>query len=135
MIHNPSQAITLPTTVLQDATMEPLQILVKPYLGIKYLPADLSNRDTATMVFVELTKCFKKAGFVAEGLLGNVIWGFKECGYDENHVAAGLSKLRARGYIFYSDSFRNRIAEYGFDVKKPIWIRYTDKFKDLLIRE
>ena len=86
------------------------------------------------MVFIELNKCFKKAGFVAEGMLSNVIWGFENCGYDPVNVASGLSKLRSLGYIRYSDVRRNPISDIAFDPKKPIWIRYEKKFTDLFVR-
>lgn len=130
---NPS--MFLPSSLLRDATMEPLQVLVKPYLGITEMPAELSGNDVATFVFVELNKCFKKAGFVAEGLIGNIIWGFQECGFDPRHVAAGLTKLRAMGYIRYTDPQGNAIHEFNFDPKKPVWVRYTDKMISLFVRD
>lgn len=135
MIKKPPQSIHLPSSLLVDPTKEPLKILQKPYFGIKEVPSELGNNDVATMVFIELNRCFEKAGFVAEGLLGNIIWGFEQCGYDPRHVAAGLTKLRALNYIYYSDELGNRLSEVMFDAKKPIWIRYGKKFTDLIVRE
>lgn len=88
------------------------------------------------MVFIELQKCFSKAGKVCEGLLPNLIWGFEQCGYDTRHVAAGLTKLRDLGYIYYSDAGRLRISEitYTGDKKQQIWVRYDQKFLDLLVK-
>jgi hypothetical protein len=127
-------AMHLPSSLLQDATKEPLQIIIKPYQGITHVPAELSGRDVASFVFIELNKCFKKAGFVAEGLIGNIVWGFEECGFDPQHVAAGLTKLRTMGYIRYSDPLGSEIHEFNFDPKKPIWVRYTDKMIALFVR-
>ena len=86
------------------------------------------------MVFIELNKCFKRAGFVAEGMLANVIWGFEQCGFDQRHVAAGLFLLRTKGYLLYTDGMHVPLSDVDFDPKKPIWIRYTRKFTDLFVR-
>ena len=132
----PKQEFYLPSSILQDPTKEPLHVILTPYQGITHVPSELGHNDTATLVFIELNKCFKKAGFVAEGMLGNIIWGFEQCGYDPRYVASGLSKLRTLGYIFYTDEARMPIHEttYDYDKKKPIWIRYSDKFKSLLVK-
>ena len=130
----PEQQIHLPSSVLQDPTREPLQVILTPYQGITHVPSELGQNDVATLVFIELNKCFKKAGFVAEGMLANIVWGFEHCGYAPYHVAAGLARLRKLGYIRYTDERRNEIHETNFDPKKPIWIRYEPKFVDLLVR-
>ena len=111
----PSQKIFLPSSVLQDPTKEPLKVILSPYKGITHVPSDLGREDVATFVFVELQRCFTKAGNVAEGMLSNIIWGFEECGYDPRHVAAGLTQLRKLDYIFYSDERGNPIYEQNFD--------------------
>jgi hypothetical protein len=132
----PPQSVILPSSLLLDPTKEPLTIILSPYKGITHVPAELAmGNGPDLMVFVELNNCFKKANHVAEGMLNNVLWGFNECGYDKKHVAAGLTKLRERGYITYTDERRVRISEFDFDPKKPVWIRYTDKFISLFIRE
>lgn len=65
---------------------------------------------------------------VAEGLLGNIIWGFENSGYSPVHVGQGLTELRHKGFIRYTDAFGNPIHDHEFDPKRPIWIRYTQKF-------
>ena len=89
------------------------------------------------MVFIELQKCFDKAGKVCEGLLPNLIWGFTQCGYDSRHVAAGLTKLRSLDYLFYSDAGRLPISEFIMspDKSQQIWVRYSKKFLDLIRTE
>jgi DNA-binding transcriptional ArsR family regulator len=129
-----TQDIYLPTSVLQDASKEPLKIILTPYRGITHVPFELGNGDTATLVFVELQKCFKKAGNVSEGLLSNIIWGFEQCGYDPRAVASGLTKLRELGYVYYSDERGERVTEQDFNPKVPLWIRYTDKMTSLFVR-
>lgn len=130
----PTQQVYLPSSVLEDPTREPLKIILTPYQGITHVPSELGHNDVATFVFIELNKCFKKAGFVAEGMLNNIIWGFIQCGYDPRAVAAGLTKLRALGYVWYSDERGNPVFEQDFNPKNPVWIRYTEKMRDLFVR-
>jgi len=127
-----STAVTLPDSVLIDPRAEPLKVILTPYRGITHVPSDLDG--TALMVFIELNKCFKKSGKVAEGLLPNVIWGFEQCGYDPQHIASGLTALRYKDYIFYSDAGGLPLIEHGFNPKALIWIRYSQKFLKLLIK-
>jgi hypothetical protein len=135
-IQKTPQSVILPSSLLLDPTKEPLHTVLTPYNGIREVPADLTaDSGPDLMVFIELNHCFKKAGFVAEGMLGNVMWGLEQCGYDPRHVAAGLTALRKKGYLEYTDQWRNRISDYDFDPKKPIWIRYTKKLTDLFVRE
>jgi hypothetical protein len=128
------QDIVLSTSLLIDPSVEPLQTILTSYHGITHVPSELDG--PALMVFVELQKCFQKAGKVAEGLLPNVFWGFQQCGYDANHVAAGLTKLRALDYIYYSDAGRLPLSEFtlGMSMKQQIWIRYTKKFTNLIVK-
>lgn len=129
---NHATAVTLPSSMLIDPRAEPLKTILSRYTGITHVPSDLDG--TALMVFIELNKCFKKAGKVAEGLMPNIIWGFEQCGYDPKHVASGLTALRHKNYIFYSDAAGLPIREYGFDPRWPVWIRYDKKFRDLFIK-
>lgn len=124
--------IQLPSSVLIDPTHEPLREILPFYRGITHVPSEIDG--PALMVFIELNKCFDKAGKVCEGLLGNVIWGLEQVGYDAKHIAAGLSKLRDRGYIFYSYQNGERIPELCIAPITPMWIRYTQKFQDLLVK-
>jgi hypothetical protein len=128
------QEFYLPSSILQDPTQEPLKVILTPYHGLTHIPADVGDGSAACMVFIELNKCFKKAGFVAEGMLGNIIWGFEQCGFHPNTVAGGLTKLRALGYIRYTDTGGMPIIDTDFNPKKIIWIRYEPKFTDLFIR-
>ena len=130
----PVQNVFLPSTLLQNPAQEPLKVILKPYSGITHVPAELGEGGPETLVFIELQKCFKKAGCVAEGMLANIIWGFEQCGYDPRAVASGITKLRSLGYVFFSDERGNIVHEQNFSPDKPIWIRYSDKFRTLLIR-
>lgn len=126
--------ITLSSSLLIDPTTEPLQTILPSYRGITHVPSELDG--PALMVFIELQKCFQKAGNVSEGLLPNLIWGFEECGYDPRHVAAGLTKLRALDYLYYSDAGRQRLSEFLItpDKNQKIWLRYTPKFTNLFVK-
>ncbi len=129
------QDIIMPDSVLRNSKKEPLNVVVKPYQGLKNIPKELNDGGVACFAFCGLVQCFQRQQEVSEGLLANVIWGFEQCGYDPRHVAAGLSKLRELGYIYYSSSQRgDALSEVGFDPNKPIWIRYTQKMIDLFYR-
>jgi hypothetical protein len=134
-MHAVRQEVHLPASILENSKKEPLTPLISPYRGIKATPAELCAGDEATLVFVGLLDCFKKSNMVAEGLLPNVVWGFEQCGFDPRSVAMGLTKLRKLGYIRYTDDLGGEIFEQNFDPQKPIFIRYTKKFIDLLVKE
>jgi len=126
----------MPDSVLQNSKKEPLNVIIKPYQGLKRIPQEVNNGGVECLVFYGLAQCFQKHKEVCEGLLSNIIWGFGECGYDAKYVAQGLTKLRELGYIFYSSEQRGAaVSEYNFDPLKPIWIRYTPKMIDLFYRE
>lgn len=127
----PRQNIYLPSSILQDATVQPLLKLRPGFVGVKQVPADLGQNDVAALVFMALVECFKKAKNIAEGELKDLIWGFEQCGHDPRAVAAGLTALRKLGYIYYTDPVGNKIAEHNFDPKKAIWVRYADKLVNL----
>lgn len=129
------QDINLSTSMLIDPTIEPLSVILPLYNGITHVPSELDG--PALMVFIELQKCFQKAGKVCEGLLPNVIWGFEQSGYDSKHVAAGLTKLRALDYIYYSDAGRLPISEFIMSPDKSIqmWLRYKPKMLKLFSQQ
>lgn len=131
----PGPSVVLPADLLQNSTPEPLKIIVTPYLGVSHLPSDVQANGPAFLVFQDLLECFKKQGYVAEGLLANVMWGFEQSGRDIKLVAHGLSCLRQLGYVGYSDPLGVRISEHGFNPDIPIWIRYLPKFTALMIRK
>ena len=133
--HPFEQGVHLPADLLRDSTREPLRVILNPYRGITHVPPELGRGDPACMVFIELQKCFQRQGFVAEGLMANIIWAFGECGYDPRAVAAGLTALRKLGYVEYTAPDGNPVHELSFAPGPPIWIRYGRRFLDLLVRE
>lgn len=129
-------SVIMPGSVLRDIKKEPLSIVIPVYQGLRNIPIELKNQTTPEgFVFAGLVNCFQRAGFVAEGLLGNIIWGFRECGHPEKKVAQGLTKLRNLGYLYYTSAQRSDvISETNFDPNKPIWIRYSTKMLDIFYR-
>mgnify|MGYP000222757479 CR=1 FL=1 len=127
MENKPKPSVVMSTDILVDSTKEPLLVIVPLYRGMSEVPSEISSGNQATLVFMGLHQCFAKDGRVAEGLLSNIIWGFENSGYDPKHVALGLTELRHRGFIRYTDGWGNPVHDHEFDPKRPIWIRYTDK--------
>lgn len=129
----PPNSIQLPSSMLIDPKKEPLKEILPFYRGITHVPSEIDG--PALMVFIELQKCFDKAGRVCEGLLGNLIWGLQEVGYDAKHIAAGLTQLREKEFIFYSDESGNRISSLILDpTSKIMWLRYGKKFLDVIVK-
>ena len=128
-----SKAITLPSDLLINPNKQPLRVILPSYQGITHVPSDITagGNTPELMVFIELNKCFQTQNCVAEGLLGDVIWGLEQCGYANKYVASGLAKLKELGYIQYTDGRSTLIHDLFFDPNKPIWIKYTKKFTDL----
>jgi hypothetical protein len=131
----PKPSVILPAELLENTTQEPLKIIVAPYLGVTHLPNDIQADGTALFVFNDLLSCFQQQGSVAEGLLGNLMWGFEQTGRDIRMVANGLMQLRKLGYILYSDPIGVPISEHNFIEGVPIWIRYTPKMIGLMVRK
>lgn len=129
-------SVIMPDSILQNSKKEPLTVIIKPYQGLKNIPPELNDGGVACLVFYGLVQCFQKQNEVCEGLLANIIWGFEQCGYDPKYVAAGLSKMRDLGYIYYTSSQKGDVvSDTNFDPNKPIWIRYTPKMINLFYRE
>lgn len=130
---NVKPSVIMADSVLRNTKKEPLHVIVQKFQGFKSIPTELRDVKTPEgLVFAGLANCFRKAGFVAEGLLPNIIWGFTECGHDAKRVAQGLTKLRSLDYIFYSTNQRSEtVSETNYDPSKPIWIRYSTKMIDL----
>lgn len=128
------QAVTLSTSLLIDPTKEPLRQVQPFYRGVTHIPSDIEG--PALMVFIELQRCFQKAGNVSEGLLHNLIWGFEQCGYHPQHVAAGLTQLRNKGYLVYKDPSGSPVADSGILLSPPkyMWVTYSPKFLELLYK-
>jgi len=131
----PPQQVFLPSSLLENPNQQPLLQLRPSFRGVKEIPPELGTGDVATLIFVSLLDCFKRAEKVCEGLLGDLIWGFEQCGIEPRATAAGLTRLRVLGYIRYTDETGSNLSEINFDPTKLIWIRYTSKFLNLIASE
>lgn len=130
----PPQKVILSADLLQDARKQDLQVIFSPYQGCQIVPAEVGQNGVAFLAFQGLLQCFEKTGNISEGQLKDILWGFEQSGHDPRAVAAGLTKLRALGYTYYTDPLGNRISEHNFDPKKAIWLRYSSKFLALMVR-
>lgn len=128
----PVQAFNLPSSLLENATHQKIQVILKPFVGCKLIPAEVGQNGVALLAFQGLLQCFQKAKNVSEGELKDILWGFEQSGHDPRAIAAGLTKLRDLGYVYYTDPLGARITEHNFDPKKAIWLRYSEKFLTLL---
>lgn len=114
-----------------DPTPQPL-LKLRPYHKMALdIPALLS--DEAKIVLHLLFECFDKAGFVAEGMIGDLMWGFQQV-TPPTHPSLtlkGIFDLEAAGYIKFQAK-DGAIIDKHSDKLESAWIRYTEKLKNLV---
>lgn len=83
--------------------------------------------ENGRYVLEGLWKCFKKAGFVKEGLIKDLLWGFVDvCGYTPEKVAYGLVDLHRAGYVKFIAPDNAEVDEHATRLGE-CWLKYTDK--------
>jgi hypothetical protein len=89
--------------------------------------------DEARLVLHLLFECFEKAGFVAEGLIGDILWGFEQV-YPPTPRAltyAGLKYLETYGYI-KCQAKDGAYVSLDSDASSGAFIRYQPKLLELV---
>lgn len=87
--------------------------------------------DEAQIVLRMLFDCFEKAGTVSEGLIGDLMWGFQQCGVSPELTYNGLMSLESFGYI----KFQAKDGAYtgkGSDKLESAWVRYQPKLMEMV---
>lgn len=102
---------------------------IRPFLDA-ITPAPLSLPENARLVLDSLLSCFRKEGYVREGKIKDVLFGFQVTYPNElDKVAYGIVDLRREGYVKF-------IAPDGIDVDEncdklsECWLGYTQKLLD-----
>lgn len=114
-----------------DPTPQPL-LKLRPYHKMALdIPALIS--DEAKIVLHLLFECFDKAGFVAEGMIGDMMWGFQQVTPPTHPelTLKGIFDLEVAGYIKFQ-ARDGEIIDKHSDKLESAWIRYTDKLKNLV---
>jgi len=107
-----------------QTTKQPLRT-IKPFAKLVHSIPDLLKPE-AQITLQALYDCFSRAGVVKEGLIGDLIWGFEQCGIPRQCTAAGLEALAASGYLKFQAP-DNTFIEFSSDQIGKAWVRYEPK--------
>lgn len=103
---------------------------LRPFFkAVRAIPSILP--DEAQIVLRLIFDCFEKQGRVAEGLIGDLIWGFQQCGIPAELTFNGLMQLEKYGYIRFQAK-DGQLINHTSDKLESAWIRYEQKLKDLV---
>jgi hypothetical protein len=111
-------------------TKQDLDLKWPTYKGFRGVPAELSPESPGAVTLAGFASIFKRQGCVAEGTLRDIFFGFDVSGWNLDMVGRGLTELRGRGFIYYSDERRLEMPETYFlsHPESLPWVRYTAKF-------
>jgi len=89
--------------------------------------------DESRYVLHLLFECFEKAGFVAEGLVGDLMWGFEQVypPTPRTLTYVGLKYLEAAGYVKYQAKDGSYVP-LDSDASSSAFIRYQPKLLELV---
>ena len=120
------------TATLPDGfkTKQDLNLIYPTYGGFRGLPLDILPQSPAAVVFTGFASIFEKQKNISEGTLSDVLFGFAAGDWDLAAVGQGLTELRFRKYIFYTDAKRVVMPEEYFisHPESSPWVRYSPKF-------
>lgn len=114
-----------------DPTPQPL-LKLRPYSKMALdMPPLLT--DEAKIVLLNLFECFDKQGHIAEGMIGDLMWGFAQVHppIDPRLTYKGICDLESMGYIKFQAK-DNSYIDRNSDKLESAWVRYTDKLKNLV---
>lgn len=104
--------------------------VIKPYYnGLSKEPEDIRMDSPAGVVFYNLQICYSNQKNISEGVIEDIIWGFRQSGIPADITWEGLKDLKKKGYIFFHDG--TGVAIIG-QLTEKLWYRWTSKFFDLL---
>lgn len=103
---------------------------IRPFfLAIQAIPGLLP--DEAQIVLRLLFDCFERRGHISEGLIGDLIWGFEQCGIPAELSFNGLMQLKKYGYIKFQAK-DGQFVDHTSNKLESAWVRYEQKLKDLV---
>jgi hypothetical protein len=109
---------------------EPRLKVVKPFFnGLTSYPSELERNTVAHVVFYNLQQCYEQTGNVSEGIVEDMVWGFRQVGIPPHITWDGLNKLKKMGFLYFHDGTGRVI--FG-DATEKLWFRWTLKYTDLL---
>jgi hypothetical protein len=115
---------------LEVYNKEPRLKVVKPfYNGLNTYPPEIVQNTAAHVVFYNLQQCYEQVGNISEGIIEDLVWGFRQAGIPANITWKGLNELKKLGFIYFHDGTGRVILG---DATDKLWFRWSLKFIDLL---
>lgn len=87
----------------------------------------------ANDVLAMLISCFSRQKCVNEGLIGDMLWGYKQVGYPLERTLKGLKDLEGLGYVKFQAPDKTYVS-IDSDKAGKAWIRYQPKLFELLFQ-
>lgn len=109
---------------------EPRLKVVRPFFnGLISYPEELERNTAAHVVFYNLQQCYEQVGNVSEGIIEDLIWGFRQASIPAYITWEGLNNLKKLGFLYCHDGTGRVI--FG-DATEKLWFRWTLKYIDIL---
>lgn len=119
-------SLTMEATV--EVSPQPLRKLRPFAKAISSIPKLLSPE--AQLVLHAMLSCFEKQGNISEGLIGDLMWGFAQCGIPPECTYAGLKQLCKEGYLKFQGKDNSWI-DIESDKAEDAFVRYNPKLLEL----
>lgn len=105
---------------------------LKPFnAAIMAIPVTL--RPESQIVLQAIMSCFERQGYVEEGLIGDLMWGFAECGIAPELTLVGLRELEMQNYVkFQTPPPDNTWINIESEFIGKAWIRYQPKLLNMV---
>jgi hypothetical protein len=120
-------SMTLEATV--EVNPQPLKQIRPFVLAVSAIPSTLPPEAQITLQ--NLLSCFEKQKNVSEGLIGDLMWGFAQCGTPVNCTYEGLKQLAKEGYLKFQAK-DNSWVDIESEQADGAWVRYQRKLLDLV---
>jgi len=118
--------------VVVDSTPQPLRKLRNFAAACQSIPSSL--KPEAQIVLQSVFSCFEKQRSVQEGLIGDLMWGFTQCGISEQLTFHGLKYLANDGYIKFQAP-DGQFVDITSDQSGKAWVRYQDKLLNMVYED
>jgi hypothetical protein len=94
---------------LEVYNKEPRLKVVKPfYNGLNTYPPEIVQNTAAHVVFYNLQQCYEQVGNISEGIIEDLVWGFRQAGIPANILGDATDKLWFRWSLKFIDLLRGK---------------------------
>lgn len=125
---NKKKPIAVGTSVV-EVVPQKLRKIKPCRIAVLSLPANLSNNTRTIMA--SLFGIFEDKKSVEEGLVGDMIWGFKQGGIPPEATYTALGEMEKFGYVKFQAP-DNTFVTLNSDRIGSAWIKYQPKLLDMI---